>query len=299
MSLPESYNTLNLPALKLSHHPASSKTVTPIIIIQLNRPEAHHSWTDEMADSLVSAYGTLSVDPRVRAIVLTSADTSNRFFCAGMDLNAKHKQNDVTNTVYRDAGGRASLAMHQCSKPVIAAINGSAVGVGITMCLPATVRVANKDAKIGFVFGRRGFCMEACSSFYLPRLIGTSRAMHLVSTGAVLPASHKLLDGLFSEVVPGDQVLPTALKVAEDISANMSLTALGVMKDMLTYGPTSPEEAHLLESKMFSGLFEGPDVKEGMESFLQKRAPNFTANMEKNRPRGYPWYIPLDVKAKI
>ena len=298
-SPPESYNTWFLPDIILTHHPESSPTVTPVIVLKLNRPAARHAFTDRMADSLITAYETLSADPRVRAIVLTSADTTNRFFCAGMDFNATHGRTPDAES-YRDTGGRVSLAMHRCTKPIIAAINGSAVGVGMTMTLPATIRVANREAKCGFVFSRRGFCMEACSSFYLPRLVGTSKAIHLLSTGGVFPATHRLYDDLFSEVVAPAEVFPTAAKIAEDIAANVSGVAAHVMKEMVYRGPTSPEEAHLLESKVFFGLTSpGGDSAEGVTSFLEKRAPNFTATIEKNPPVGYPWWRPLDVRSKI
>lgn len=298
-SPPESYNTWSVPDLILTHNPESSASVTPVIIIKLNRPADRHAFTDRMADSLITAYDTLSADPRVRAIVLTSADASNRFFCAGMDFNATHGRTpDVAN--YRDTGGKVSLAMQRCTKPIIAAINGSAVGVGMTMTLPATIRVASRDAKCGFVFSRRGFCMEACSSFYLPRLVGTSKAMHLLSTGAVYPATHRLYNDLFSEVVAPGEVLPTALKIAEDIAANVSVTAAHVMKEMVYRGPSSPEEGHMLESKLFFGLTSpGGDSDEGVKSFLEKRAPKFTATLEKNPPIGYPWWTPLDVRSKL
>lgn len=297
-SFPQSYNTFTLPTLQFSHHPPSSPTVTPVIILKLNRPEARHAFTEEMADSLITAYDTLSADPRVKVIVLTSSDTTNRFFCAGMDFNDSPNVPKGSND-HRDSGGRVTLAMHRCNKPIIAAVNGSAVGVGVTMTLPANIRIANQDAKIGVVFGRRGFCMEACSSFFLPKLIGTSRALHLLSTGAVYPASHKLLDGLFSQVVPANEVLPTALQIADEISANVSLTALKVMKDLIYQAPASPEAAHLLESKMFHGLATSGDSQEGVASFLEKRPPQFTGTMEKNAPEGYPWWTPLDVRAKI
>ncbi|CEJ89138.1 hypothetical protein VHEMI05000 [[Torrubiella] hemipterigena] len=301
IKIPDTYTHFKLPTLSFAHHPASSPTVTPVIVLKLDRPEARHAFTDEMARSLITAYDTLSADDRVRAIVLTSSDESNRFFCAGMDFNAAQHEPVVEETVtsHRDGGGTVSLAMHRCTKPIVAAIRGSAVGVGITQTLPATIRVANKDAKIGFVFGRRGFCMEACSSFYLPRLIGTSRAMHLVSTAAVYPASHKLLDGLFSEVVEAHEVVPTALRLAQEIADNVSLVSLQIMKAMINQGPTSAEEAHLLESKMFYTLYRSQDAKEGVQSFLEKRPPKFTDTIQQNAPQFYPWWSPLDVKAKL
>ncbi|KAJ3500932.1 hypothetical protein NM208_g17040 [Fusarium decemcellulare] len=149
---------------------------------------------------------------------------------------------------------------------------------------------------VGFVFGRRGFSMEACSSFFLPRLIGTSRALHLTTTGGVYPATHKLFDGLFSEVVAPEEVLPTALRIADEIAANVSGVSARVMKDMIYRSVSSPEEAHLLESKIFWHLFTGKDAKEGMQSFLEKRKPEFTGTMEKNAPSAWPWWTPVDIR---
>ncbi|KAH7155568.1 ClpP/crotonase-like domain-containing protein [Dactylonectria estremocensis] len=300
-AFPNSYNTYSLPTLQFSHHPASSPTVTTVIIVKLHRPADRNAFTDEMAASIISAFGTLSADPRVKAVVLTSSDPANRFFCAGMDFNAAHGIGP-SRDAHRDSGGQVSLAIYRCAKPVIAAINGSAVGVGITLTLPANIRVASRDAKIGFVFGRRGFNMEACSSFFLPRLVGTSKALHLTTTGAVYQASHSLFDDLFTEIVAPDEVLPTALKIAEECASSVSGVASRVMKDMIYRGSGSPEEAHLLESKVFYDLFNGPDSKEGIESFLQKRLPDFKATMENDAPSAYPWWTPVDInkpKSKI
>lgn len=298
-SFPDSYTNYHLPEIKLAHHPASSPTVTPVIIVYLNRPESRHAYTDTMGESLVKAYGILSDDPRVRAIVLTSADASNKFFCAGLDLNVRRVRIEDPD-LYRDSGGTVSVAMHRCHKPIVAAINGAAVGIGMTMTLPATVRVASNKAKCGFVFSQRGLCMEACSSFFLPRLVGTSKAMHLCSTGAVYPATHRLFDDLFSEVVEPQEVLPTALKIAEGMAQNVSIVSSHVMKEMIYRGPQSPEEAHLLESKLFYSLTRpDTDSAEGVTSFLQKRPAKFTGTIENQRPIGFPWWTPLDIKAKI
>ncbi|KAF5009466.1 hypothetical protein FDECE_4311 [Fusarium decemcellulare] len=292
---PDSYASLSLPTLQLFHHPASSSSVTPVIVIKLHRPEARNAFTDTMAASLSKALNLLSEDPRVRAIVLTSSDPKNRMFCAGMDFNEEHALGkDAAD--HRDSGGMVTLPMYHCAKPVIVAMNGSAVGVGITMTLGANIRVVSRDAMVGFVFGRRGFSMEACSSFFLPRLIGTSRALHLTTTGGVYPATHKLFDGLFSEVVAPEEVLPTALKIADEIAANVSGVSARVMKDMIYRSVSSPEEAHLLESKIFWHLFTGKDAKEGMQSFLEKRKPEFTGTMEKNAPSAWPWWTPVDIR---
>ncbi|KAI8684800.1 hypothetical protein NCS57_00147100 [Fusarium keratoplasticum] len=294
-SFPDSYAALDLPTLQLFHHPASSTSVTPVIVIKLHRPEVRNAFTDTMCASLSEALNLISGDPRVRAVVITSSDPKNRMFCAGMDFNEEHLLGKDAND-HRDSGGKVSLPMYHCAKPVIVALNGSAVGVGITMTLGANIRIASRDAMVGFVFARRGFSMEGCSSFFLPRLVGTSRALHLTTTGAVYPAGHKLLDGLFSEVVAPDEVLPTALKIADDIAANVSNVSTRVMKDMIYRSVGSPEEAHLLESKIFWHLFTGKDAKEGMQSFLEKRKPNFTGNMEDNAPTAWPWWSPVDVR---
>ncbi|KAL6829587.1 putative enoyl-CoA hydratase/isomerase [Trichoderma sp. SZMC 28015] len=296
-NLPSSYNTFTLPTLQFSHHPASSPTVTPVIILKLHRPAARNAFTQEMATSLIAAFDQLSSDPRVKAIVFTSSDPSNKFFCAGMDFNAGGQASSSPDQ-HRDEGGQVSLAIHRCTKPVVAALNGSAVGVGITMTLPANIRVASKDAKVGFVFGQRGFCLEACSSFFLPRLIGTAKALHLATTGGVYPAGHKLFDGLFSEVVEADQVLPTALKIADEIAANVSMVSATVMKNQIYRAPATPEEAHLVESKMFYSLVRSNDAREGIESFLQKRKPEFKDTIDENAPPGYPWWAAVDVRPR-
>ncbi|KAF4978951.1 hypothetical protein FZEAL_4748 [Fusarium zealandicum] len=298
-AFPDSYASLSLPALQVSHHPQSSSSVTPVIIVKLHRPEARNAFTDTMAASIVKVLGLISADPRVRAVVITSSDPKNRMFCAGMDFNQEHILGEDKDD-HRDSGGRVTLPVYRCAKPVIMAINGSAVGVGITMTLGANIRIVSRDAMVGFVFARRGFVMEGCSSFFLPRLVGTSRAMHLTTTGAVYPATHKLFDGLFSEAVAPDEVLPTALKIADEIAENVSGVSARVMKDMIYRGAASPEEAHLLESKIFWEVFTGEDAKEGMKSFMEKRKPDFTGTMDKNAPTTWPWWTPVDIaKSKL
>lgn len=257
-----------------------------------------------MAHSLITALNLLSTDPRVRAIILTSSDPTNKFFCAGMDLNSGTPENrtsfkEDTRETHRDKGGLVALAIYNCRKPVIAAINGSAVGVGITMTLAASIRVVSEEAKIGFVFARRGIVMEACSSFFLPRLVGASKAMHLVTTGAVYPATHRLLDGLFSEVLPKDQVLGRAVEIAEEVSRNCSGVSVSVMKDMIFRGGSSPDEAHALESKVLYDMFRGRDFIEGVESFKEKRAAEFRGTLEEDAPRVWPWWEWRVVPSKI
>ncbi|KAH8682195.1 enoyl-CoA hydratase/isomerase [Xylariales sp. PMI_506] len=304
---PLSYNDYKIPELKLLHHPASSPVPTPVIQVLLNRPEKNNAFTDTMVASLTTVFNLLSTDPRVKAIVLSSTDPRNKFFCPGMDLdNASQstpKVDENSNVsapspaelarqreAHRDGGAQVSLAIYGCNKPVIAAINGHAVGVGITMTLPCNIRIASKDARVGFVFARRGINMEACSSFFLPRILGAGRALHLITTGATYnPGDHAVRD-LFAEVVEPDLVIPRALELATEIATYTSSISTRVMKDMLYRGATTPEEAFLLESRVFFDLFRGSDAREGIVSFLEKRAPDFTARWEKEHPTVWPWW---------
>lgn len=289
--LPESYATFHLPDIRFQHHPANSPTVTPVVLVVLDRPKAKNAFSPDMARSLITAFGLLSRDARVRCVVLTGSDmTNNRTFCAGADLDIGFPTGVDTRTNHRDSGGSVSLAIHRCHKPVIAAMNGSGVGVGITMTLPADIRVASNKGKYGFVFSRRGLVMEACSSYFLPRLIGRSAAVYLTTTGSALPASHKMLAPLFAEIVDPDKVLPTALGLAEDIAANTSPVSTRVMKDMLYSGPDTPEGAHLLESSLLFQRFQGRDLQEGIASFQEKRAPNFKGTMAEDGPVEWPWW---------
>jgi len=164
------------------------------------------------------------------------------------------------------------------------------------MTLPMAIRITAKTAKIGFVFGRRGLIMEAASSFFLPRLIGHSRAMNLVTTGLAYQANHKLLDGLFSEVLDSpDQVLPRALELAEDVAKNVSSVSWALMRDLMYRGPPTAEGTHLLDSRLIYELFGSKDNTEGMKSFMEKRDPKFTANMYDDAPETYPWWTPTNI----
>jgi enoyl-CoA hydratase/carnithine racemase len=292
-SLPSSYASLHLPDIQLSHIPASSPVPTPIILITLHRPRARNAFTDKMASSLVLAFSLLSLDARVKCIVVTG---HGNFFCAGADLDAGLEYTHDTLQTHRDGGGQVTMAIHRCTKPVIAAINGSAVGVGITMTLPMSIRIVSERAKIGFVFARRGIVMEAASSYFLPRLIGWSRAMHLVTTGEVLMAGDKLFGGLFSEVVEEGRVLERAIEIARLVSENTSTVSTSLMRDLMWRGPDSAEGTHLLDSKVLLELFQGKDKKEGIESFLEKRRPEFKGTMERDAPSVWPWWEPVDIK---
>ncbi|KAF2401631.1 enoyl-CoA hydratase [Trichodelitschia bisporula] len=296
LSLPASYHDLPFTDIKLSHHPASSPEPTPIIILTLHRPGKHNAFTETMTLELESAFAHLSADPRVKCIIITG---HGKIFCAGADLELgfpAHPGSPAEVANARDGGGRVSLAIHRCLKPTIAALNGSAVGVGITMTLPMSIRLAPRSAKIGFVFARRGLVMEAASSYFLPRLIGRSRTMHLVTTGAVYPAEHKLLEGLFSEVLDSpEEVMRRAVEIATEYVDNCSGVSWALMRDMVWRGPGSAEEAHLLDSRVIHDLFGSKDNEEGVRSFMEKRPVKFTGKLEEDAPAVYPWWTPVDV----
>lgn len=171
------------------------------------------------------------------------------------------------------------------------AISGPAAGFGITLTLPATIRVACASSKISFAFSRRGLSMEACSSFFLPKLVGMSRALHLLTTGATYLASDPLLSNLFSKILPTpEETVASALEIAEEIAAGTSTVSTKVIRDMMYRGPGSAEEAHLLESKLFLGMLMSKDSAEGMKSFIEKRDVNFKGNMKRDAPVGWPWW---------
>lgn len=177
------------------------------------------------------------------------------------------------------------------------AINGPAAGFGITLTLPATIRVACASAKVSFAFARRGLTMEACSAYFLPRLIGISRTLHLITTGATYPASDPILSQLFSEILPTpEKTLSRALEIAEDVAANTSTVSTALMHDMVYRGPGSAEEAHLLDSKVFLSMLTSRDSEEGVKSFFEKRRAEFAGTMEGEAPAVWPWWEKVETK---
>ena len=227
------------------------------------------------------------------------ANVPKGMFCAGADLSSELNSGpEETVRSHRDGGGRVALAIHRCRKPVIGAINGSAVGIGITMTLPMSIRIVSAEAKVGFVFARRGIVMEACSSFFLPRLVGYGRAMELITTGRVYGAGDNVFDGLWSEVLPKEKVLERALEVADEVAENTSAVSTHLMKDMIWRNPGSAEGTHLLDSRLLVELFRGRDKEEGVKSFLEKRGPVFEGVVGSDAPGAWPWWDEVDVRAE-
>ncbi|CAG8121320.1 unnamed protein product [Penicillium olsonii] len=294
ISIPESYESLNLTHINIAHHPPQSPTATPIVILRLNRPDKNNAFTPQMGESLEQAYRLFHLDARVKVIVLTGA---GRMFCAGSDLDIGFDDRVERAGDFRDTGGRVALAMHRCSKPTIAALQGSAVGVGMTMTLPAAIRICHEKSKYGFVFTRRGLTIESCASFFLPRLIGMSKAMALITTGGVYPGLSKYFGELFTEVLAeGTAVLPRALEIAREMAENVSPLASYMSRALMWQGPTSPEGAHLLESKVFHHMAGQSDYKEGVNSFLEKRKANFLCDPYEMSPGDYPWWSEVDIR---
>jgi enoyl-CoA hydratase/carnithine racemase len=267
-----------------------------VATITLDRPDRLNAFTTRMMEELLEIFREVDRDDDVRAAVVTGA---GKAFCAGADLSGGGSTFDagahgeaVGLIGHRDGGGQVALATFGCRKPVIAAINGHAVGVGITMTLAMDIRVVASDAKIGFVFARRGVVPEACSSWFLPRIVGISKATELCYTGRVFRAEEEADSGLFNHVVPAGEVLPKARSIAREIAENTSAVSVALSKALLWHGlgEDDPHSAHLVDSKCILWTGRNRDAYEGVQSFLEKRAPQFTMSAWSEMPDFYPWW---------
>jgi len=264
-----------------------------VATITLSRPDQLNAFTVVMRDELIDAFDRTDSDDDVRAVVVTGR---GRAFCAGADLsrggdtfNADRRQRPGTEAidgVPRDGGGQVSLRVAASLKPVIAAINGPAVGVGITMTLPMDIRLAADTAKFGFVFSRRGLVMEAASSWFLPRVVGISQALEWVATGRVFDAAEALRGGLVARTYPVGDLLPAAYALAREIADNTSAVAVATSRQLMwrMLGADSPWEAHRLDSRGVHMLGKAPDVAEGVTAFLEKRQPRFPMRVSTDLP---------------
>jgi enoyl-CoA hydratase/carnithine racemase len=248
-----------------------------VAVITLTRPERLNAFTRAMADQLIDAWDRCDADDSVRAVILTGA---GRAFCAGADMSEGAGIFELArdgDSVPRDDGGRVTLRIHASRKPVIVAINGAAVGVGITMTLPADIRIAAEHARIGFVFARRGLVPEACSTWFLPRVVGIGKATEWVITGRIFGAEEACAAGLLNEVVPRDELMPRAHAIAREIADNTAPVSVAIARRMLwdMAGPARPEDAHRRESLALSQRGRSADAVEGVASFLEKRPALF------------------------
>ncbi len=266
-----------------------------IATITLHRPEKLNAFTHVMRDELVEAFSQADDDDAVRAVIVTGA---GRAFCAGADLSAGPatfdyaKKEGLDADTHRDGGGRVSLRIFEMKKPVIGAINGPAVGIGATMQLPMDLRIASSEARFGFVFTRRGIVPEACSSWFLPRLVGIGQALEWTLSGRVFGAEEALAGGLVSKVVAPDALLPAARAFAREIAENTAPVSVALARQMMwrMLGADHPMEAHKVDSRGIFHMGRSPDVAEGIASFKEKRKPRFGMRVSRDMPPFYPWW---------
>jgi len=271
-----------------------------ILTITLNRPEKLNAFTGTMMEELIDAFDRADKDDGIRAIIVTG---SGRAFCAGADLSSgadtfdrdakrgpvkRHADGrvDYSDPQVRDGGGQVTLRIFKSLKPVIAAVNGPAVGIGVTMQLAMDIRIASETARFGFVFSQRGIVPEAASSWFLPRLVGISQALEWCYTGRVFPAQEALAGRLVSKVVPPDDLLPTARALAREIAEKTAPVSVALIRQMMwrMMGADDPMEAHKVDSRGIYARGRSDDVKEGVASFLEKRTAHFPDSVSKDLP---------------
>ncbi len=270
-----------------------------IATITLHRPDKMNAFTGRMMHEIISALDQTDADDNVKAVIFTGA---GRAYCAGADLSSGGETfakggSDVQTKqgVPRDGGGLVSLRIFNSLKPVIGAINGAAVGVGVTMTLPMDIRLASDTAKFGFVFAKRGIVPEACSSYFLPRLVGIQQATEWVYTGRVFTANEALSGGLIRSVHAADDLLPAARALAAEIVENTAPVSIALSRQMMwrMLGASHPMEAHRVDSRGIMERGKSADSKEGVMSFLEKRTAVYPDRVSEGLPEIFPnWEDP-------
>ena len=276
----------------------------PIATITLYRPDKMNAFTHQMRDEMIEAIDITDADDAVRAVIVTG--DGERAFCAGADLTPpknpdgtdKHvfsdptTVDDLSDPLVRDGGGRLVLRLFNSQKPLIGACNGVAVGVGATMQLPFDMRLCSDNARFGFVFAKRGITPEACSSWFLPRLVGMSTALEWCMTGRIFDAQEALDAGLVRSVHPQGELVDAARALAREIAENASPISVAMTRALLwrLSAEDHPMKAHRIDSRSIYRLSRGADAKEGIASFLEKRPPEFTGKVSEDMPDFYPWW---------
>jgi enoyl-CoA hydratase/carnithine racemase len=272
----------------------STEVTDGAYVITLNRPERLNAWTNVMGQEMEEAFDEAERDDDVRAVVVTGA---GRGFCAGADLEAggetfDYRARGVDDAVPRDSGGKLTLRVFASTKPVIAAINGPAVGIGATMTLPMDVRLAAEEARIGFVFARRGIVPEAASSWFLPRVVGISQAMEWVATGRVFSAQEALAGGLVRSLHPREELLDAAFALVREIAENTAPVSVALARRLMwrMLGAEHPMLAHRADSRAMLARGQSADAAEGVTAFLEKRAARFPDRVSGGLPDVMPGY---------
>jgi enoyl-CoA hydratase/carnithine racemase len=290
----------------MSYETITYEVADQILTITLNRPDKLNAFNATMQRELIDAFDAADKDDAIRAIIVTG---SGRAFCAGADLSSGADTFDrdarrgpvrrlADGTVdyrdpnLRDGGGQLTLRIFKCLKPVIAAVNGPAVGIGVTMLLAMDIRLASEGARFGFVFSQRGIVPEAASSWFLPRIVGISQALEWCYTGRVFPAQEALAGRLVSKVVPPDELLPAARALAREIASKTAPVSVALIRQMMwrMLGADDPMEAHKVDSRGIYARGRSDDVKEGVTSFLEKRPANFKNKVSADMPDYFPWW---------
>ena len=265
------------------------------LIIYLSREEKMNAFTLTMQQELVAALDEAENMDEIKSIIFTG---DGKAYCAGADLSSggdtfdNRKGREKTNNVVRDSGGLLTLRLFKSKKPLIAAVNGAAVGIGATMLLPMDFRICSEDARFGFVFARRGIVPEAASSWFLPRLVGITKALELCYSGKIISAKEAKDINLVSEVLPKEQLLDKALAVANEFTAESSQISIALTRQMMwrMLGADDPMEAHKIDSRGVFELGQSGEAIEGVKSFLEKRPPSFPGKVSKDMPSFYPWW---------
>ncbi len=296
------WGAMSGPPMSVTYQDIRYEVSDGVCTVTLQRPDKLNAVTRPMLEELIAAFDRADADDAVRVVIVTG---SGRAFCAGADLSAGGKTFDgpargraEALDEHRDGGGLVTLRLYEMKKPVIAAINGPAVGFGITMTLAMDVRIASSAARIGFVFARRGVVPEACSTWFLPRIVGISQAAEWIYTGRVFGADEARDAGLVSRVVAPEALLPAARDLALEIAQNTSAISVALSKQMLwrLLGADHPMDGHRLDSRGMAWTGRSADAYEGVTSFLQKRPPRFTLRPSQDMPPFYPWWEPPTFK---
>ena len=270
-----------------------------VATITLHRPDKMNAFTGTMMVEMVKAFDLVDADDDVRAVIVTGH--GDRAFCAGADLTpdgggqvfaSGDAVESLSDERVRDSGGRLTLRIFECKKPVIAAVNGVAVGIGATMQLAMDIRLASETARFGFVFARRGIVPEAASSWFLPRLVGMQQALEWCMTGRVFDAQEALDGGLVRSLHAPEDLLPAAQKLAREIADNTAPVSVALTRQMLwrLSAEKHPMEAHKIDSKAIYRRSRSGDAKEGITSFLEKRDPVYPDKVSADMPDFFPWW---------